>query len=97
MTEHENAKSYDSASGVLTRETTKRDSESALALTSIATTRGSGRKVMPEYSTHAEDPWDERISLEHVQVGVGRMVSIKVAAGEGVRPVPPPKDWPRRS
>ncbi|KAF2683650.1 hypothetical protein K458DRAFT_478057, partial [Lentithecium fluviatile CBS 122367] len=84
------------ATSFTTRQSTKHDPESVIALTSVGTTRGTDNKTKSVYSLHSEDPWDERISMERAQVGVGRMVSITVAAGDGVRPVPPPKDPPRR-
>jgi hypothetical protein len=80
-----------------TTDATKRNSESEMVLTPVASKGAFAPNNTPHYSMHAEDPWHERLSLENAQVGVGRMISIKVALGDDVRPIPPPKDWPRRS
>jgi hypothetical protein len=97
MSEYGTTTSGSFSSGGLTTLKTKSDRESMTALRSITATRGSTGQATSIHSTHAGDPWDARMSMEQAQIGVGRIVSIQVAAGEGVRPVPPPKDWPRRS
>lgn len=74
---------------------TKLNNESALTMRSITATRATVTNTQHVFSMHAEDVWDPRVSLEDVQIGVGRMVRIQSATEDDIRPVPPPKDWPR--
>ncbi|KAF2641983.1 hypothetical protein P280DRAFT_449381 [Massarina eburnea CBS 473.64] len=71
----------------LTYTTTFSDRESAIGLTPLGTTKSTDSYSKRSFSDVSDDTWDERISMEDAQVGVGQVMTIQVAAGQG-KPLP---------
>ncbi|KAF1954706.1 hypothetical protein CC80DRAFT_536536 [Byssothecium circinans] len=61
------------------------DHESVIGLTPMAKAQGDDLKKAPSVTSNAA--WDERISMERAQVGVGKVINVKVAAGQP-KPLP---------